>query len=109
MPPPSVRRNAPRSGEIPYPLGWIFVVGEVTGSGCWQRADSVGVPEPAERLGLPLKARHGGRSEGRARLQQLEGEDLLEPQVSGAIDDADGPFAEAGVQAVFSVEDAGGL
>jgi hypothetical protein len=69
--------------------------------------DDVGVPEPSERLGLPLEAAHREGIESRSRLQQLEREDLLQPEMSGAVDDAGRPFAEAVVQAVLPVENAG--
>jgi hypothetical protein len=67
----------------------------------------VGVPEPAERLGLPLEAAHRERIESQIRPQELEREVLLEPEVGGAVDDARRPLAEAAVQPVLPVDNAG--
>ena len=69
--------------------------------------DDVGMAEPSQRLGLPLEAGHQERIEGGARLQELEREDLLEPEMGGAIDDADRSLAETAVQPVLPVEDSG--
>src|SRR5436305_897933 len=63
--------------------------------------------EPSERLGFPLEAGYQERIESRARLQQLDREDLLEPEMGGAVNNAGGPFAEAILQTVLPVEDAG--